>query len=94
MEEKTERYYDDKMVTCLECKKKNSFGIWIESKFKENPILIFCSEKCKNDYLKRKIDKIKTEYPKYYNKILEDFEKKKIKENSADFLHYAEKYVV
>lgn len=82
------------MTTCLQCKKKNSSGIWIESKFKENPILIFCSEKCKNEYLKRKIDKIKIEYPKYYEKIIKDFEKKKIEANLTDFLHYAEKYVV
>lgn len=82
------------MTNCLECKNKKSSGIWIESKFKESPILIFCSEKCKKYYLKRKIDKIKTGYPKYYEKIKKDFENRKLKENSTDFLHYVEKYVV
>jgi len=61
---------------CRNCKKEISSGIWIESKFKDTPIYIFCSEKCKEEYSKSKLTRIKTEYPKYHEKIMKLSEKK------------------
>lgn len=56
--------------TCKTCKKKFDSGIWIAPQFVEEGVLLFCSEKCKNGYLKKKVNRIKTEYPKYYDKII------------------------
>lgn len=56
--------------TCKTCKKKFDSGIWISPQFVEEKVLLFCSERCKNEYLKKKLNRIKTEYPKYYDKII------------------------
>jgi len=50
---------------------RNSFneGIWLASQFADEKVLLFCSEKCKKDYLKKKLRRIREEYPSYYNKI-------------------------
>lgn len=55
--------------TCKTCKKKFDSGIWLSPEFKEEKVLLFCSEKCKKKYLKMKLRRIKTEYPNYYEKL-------------------------
>ncbi|MBI2451620.1 hypothetical protein HYV50_00915 [Candidatus Pacearchaeota archaeon] len=55
---------------CKTCKKKFDSGIWIASQFRDEKVLLFCSDKCKNEYLKMKLNRIKTEYSKYYDKII------------------------
>ena len=54
---------------CKTCKKKFDSGIWLSSKFKEEKVLLFCSDKCKKEYFKMKLRRIKTEYPNYYEKL-------------------------
>lgn len=61
--------------TCKTCKKEFDSGIWISRQFKEEKILLFCSEECKNEYIKMKLERIKVNYPKYYNKIRNNPEK-------------------
>lgn len=63
--------------TCKTCKEKFDFGIWIAPQFKEEGVLLFCSEKCKAEYLKMKLRRIKDEYPAYYSKIVKSAKKKK-----------------
>ncbi len=55
---------------CKFCKNEFNSGIWVESQFKDNPVLLFCSEKCKKEFVKMKINRIKTNYPKYYEKVM------------------------
>ncbi len=54
---------------CKTCKNKFDSGIWIALQFVDEGVLLFCSEKCKKEYIKKKLDRIKTEYPKYYEKL-------------------------
>ncbi|MDO8460091.1 MAG: hypothetical protein Q7S74_03210 [Nanoarchaeota archaeon] len=56
--------------TCKTCKKEFDAGIWIAPQFADEGVLLFCSEECKKEYLKKKLKKIKIEYPKYYEKIM------------------------
>ena len=60
--------------TCKTCKKGFDSGIWISPQFRDEKILLFCSEKCKNEYIKKKLNRIKTEYPNYYDKIIKSSE--------------------
>lgn len=55
--------------TCKTCRKEFDQGIWLSSQFRDEKVLLFCSDKCKNDYIEMKLRKIKVEYPKYYDKI-------------------------
>jgi ribosomal protein L24E len=55
---------------CKNCCKEFDSGIWVSSQFKEQRILLFCSEKCQNEFVKKKLERIKVEYPKYYDKII------------------------
>ena len=55
---------------CKTCRKLFDSGIWISPQFIEEKVLLFCSDKCKKDYLKKKLNRIKIEYPKYYDKII------------------------
>jgi len=57
------------MEKCRTCKKEFDSGIWLSPEFKDEKVLLFCSEKCKKDYLKMKLNRIKTQYPRYYEKI-------------------------
>lgn len=57
--------------TCKFCKKEISSGIWLSPQFIDEKVLLFCSKKCKEDYLKKKLRRIKAEYPSYYEKIKE-----------------------
>lgn len=54
---------------CKTCKKKFDSGIWIAPQFADEKVLLFCSNKCKKKYLEKKLNRIKTEYPKYHEKL-------------------------
>ncbi len=56
--------------SCKTCKKKFDSGIWISPQFADEGVLLFCSDKCKKEHLKKKLNRIKIEYPRYYDKIM------------------------
>lgn len=62
---------------CKTCKKQTPQGIWLSPQFADEKALLFCSDKCKNEYMKSKLERIKSSYPKYYDKLM-----KNPKENS------------
>ena len=55
---------------CKTCKKEFNSGIWLAPQFKDEKVLLFCSEKCKKAYLKMKLERIKVNYPKYHDRLL------------------------
>jgi ribosomal protein L24E len=55
--------------SCRFCKKEYCSGIWLSPQFADEKVLLFCSEKCKENYLKKKLERIRAEYPNYYEKI-------------------------
>ena len=57
--------------TCKFCKKDLNSGIWLSPQFTDEKVLLFCSGKCKEEYLKKKLERIKVDYPNYYEKIKE-----------------------
>ena len=61
---------------CKTCHKEFDSGIWLYPQFKDEGVLLFCSDKCKNKYIRIKLERIKVNYPKYYNKIIKSFGKK------------------
>lgn len=54
---------------CKNCEEMHSSGVWISPEFAGNKVLLFCSQECKKEYLRRKLHGIKNQYPKYYEKI-------------------------
>ena len=64
---------------CKTCRKEFDSGIWMSPQFKDERVLLFCSDKCKDEYLKMKLERIKVNYPKYYDKIM-----KSLKEGKKD----------
>ena len=54
---------------CKTCRNKFDSGIWISPQFKDEKVLLFCSEKCKDKYLKMKLERIKVDYHQYYDRI-------------------------
>lgn len=54
---------------CKTCKKEINSGIWLSPQFSDEMILLFCSEKCKKDYIKAKLKHIKDGYPEFYEKV-------------------------
>ncbi len=46
--------------------------------FRHENVLLFCSEECKEEYLRKKIERIKVSYPKYYGKLMKDGKEKVI----------------
>jgi len=54
---------------CITCKREFKSGTWLSPQFADERVLLFCSEKCKKEYLKIKLERIKIEYPKYYEKL-------------------------
>ncbi|MEK6933016.1 MAG: hypothetical protein AABW56_04470 [Nanoarchaeota archaeon] len=56
--------------TCKTYRKKFDSGIWVPSQFADEKVLLFCSDKYKKEYLKKNLNRIKIEYPKYYDKII------------------------
>lgn len=67
--------------TCKSCKKEFDFGIFLAPQFKDEKALLFCSEKCKEDYLKMKLRRIKSSYPTYYNNIVKSAKTNKLNKN-------------
>jgi len=54
---------------CKTCKKECSSGIWLSPQFKNEKVLLFCSAECQNKYLEMKLERIKVNYPTYYEKL-------------------------
>lgn len=57
---------------CKTCRKEFDFGIWMSPQFIDEGVLLFCSEKCKFEYIKMKLNRIKGNYPSYYEKIMKN----------------------
>ncbi|MBU0467319.1 MAG: hypothetical protein KJ718_05085 [Nanoarchaeota archaeon] len=55
--------------TCKTCRKKCDKGIWLAPQFNNERVLLFCSEECKKEYLEIKLERIKSNYPDYYEKL-------------------------
>ena len=64
---------------CKTCHKEFESGIWMSPQFKDEKVLLFCSDKCKKKYVKMKLERIKVNYPGYYKMIMRDGEKRGIK---------------
>ena len=64
---------------CKTCKKEFNSGIWVSPQFRDEKVLLFCSNKCKNNYIRSKLERIKWNYPNYYKKIM-----KSLKEGQRD----------
>ncbi len=58
--------------TCKICRKEFDSGIWMSPQFRDERVLLFCTDKCKNKYMKMKLERIKVSYPKYYDKIMKN----------------------
>lgn len=58
-----------KTEKCKNCEKQFESGIWLAPEFKDEKVLLFCSEKCKKEYLRMKLRRIKMKYPNHYEKI-------------------------
>lgn len=79
---------------CKNCKKNFSSGLWLSPQFVEEGVLLFCSGKCKKEYLQMKLVRIKAEYPEYYNKIVKSANSAKLdKEVYAPFVELVKKEV-
>ena len=55
---------------CKNCRKEFTKGIWLSAQFADEKVYLFCSEKCKLELLKSKLNRIKTSYPKFYEKLI------------------------
>lgn len=62
---------------CKTCREKFDFGIWMSPQFKDERVLLFCSDKCKNEYIKAKLERIRVNYPRYYKKIMNSLKNRK-----------------
>jgi len=40
---------------CKTCREKFDSGIWLAPQFADEKVLLFCSDKCKKEYLKKLI---------------------------------------
>ena len=67
---------------CKTCRKEFNSGIWLSPQFKDEKVLLFCSEKCKKNYIKMKLEHIKANYPDYYKRLI----KKEAKTNGFKIL--------
>jgi ribosomal protein L24E len=63
---------------CKVCKRSFNSGIWLAPQFSDEKVLLFCSKKCKKQYLKAKLERIKSGYPNYYNKLRKSKDKNTI----------------
>ena len=61
---------------CKTCHKEFNSGIWMSGQFINEKVLLFCSDKCKKRYIKKKLNRIKVGYPKYYEKLIKQPQKK------------------
>ncbi len=62
---------------CKTCKGKFDSGIWLSPQFRDEKILLFCSKKCKGEYIDMKLRRIKEEYPGYYDKLMKSSKDRK-----------------
>ncbi len=62
---------------CKTCRKEFDSGIWMSPQFIDEKVLLFCSDKCKKGYINMKLDGIKVNYPKYYDKIMKSLKEGK-----------------
>ena len=60
---------------CKTCRKEFESGIWIAPQFKDEGVLLFCSDKCRDQYLEMKLRRIKEEYPKHYDQLIKSTKK-------------------
>ena len=60
---------------CKNCEKEIYSGIWLASQFSDEKVYLFCSDKCKKEFLIGKLKKIKIEYPNFYKKLKKSFGK-------------------
>jgi ribosomal protein L24E len=63
--------------TCKICKGNFLSGIWIAPQFVDEKVLLFCSEKCKTNYVDMKLMKIKSNYPRFHEKIVKSIMERK-----------------
>ncbi|MCF7860961.1 hypothetical protein K9M79_01855 [Candidatus Woesearchaeota archaeon] len=54
---------------CKVCKKDCQSGIWLSPQFANEKTLLFCSDDCKEKYIQNKLERIKTNYPSFYEKV-------------------------
>lgn len=55
---------------CKTCQKQCNSGIWVSPQFKDEKVLLFCSKDCRDEYISMKLERIKVNYPKFYDKIM------------------------
>ncbi len=72
--------------TCKICHEKFNSGIWMSPQFKNEVVLLFCSDKCKNKYIQMKLERIKVKYPKYYCRLMRHGKKRALKNIFPNFL--------
>ena len=54
---------------CKFCREDCSAGIWISPQYKSENVLLFCSTNCRDKYISNKMERIKVNYPKFYEKL-------------------------
>jgi len=54
---------------CKNCGEEFDSGIWVGSQFANEKVYLFCSDKCRIEFLKCKLEKIRLEYPSFYDKL-------------------------
>ena len=55
---------------CIFCRKECSAGIWRSPQYKSEKVLLSCSADCRDKYLLMKMERIKVNYPKFYDKLI------------------------
>lgn len=65
---------------CKICKKQVESGIFLSPQFRDEKVRLFCSDKCKEEYIKAKLERIKSSYPKYYDKLIKSSKSKENKD--------------
>ncbi len=54
------------------CRNNIDSGIWMSTQFRDEKVFLFCSDKCPGEYIKMKLERIKSSYLQYYNKLMKD----------------------
>ena len=55
--------------TCKSCRKDCQAGFSLSPQFTSEKTLLFCSEDCKEAYIKDKLERIRENYPSFYEKV-------------------------
>lgn len=63
--------------TCKTCKKEFNSGIWLAPQFPDEKVLLFCSDKCQHEHVKAKLERIRGNYPIFYEKIMKSLREDK-----------------